>query len=205
MGVMNLDSNIRYNLLAMAGCRSWNDVTSKYKELMQDVSGVLVLPYLFSAYHIGRDNKENTLQLQAKALLGTTISDLERRLPWYEVMFDIMDKGTFVNKGITGPHKFYLNDDLKEDLAQKVKEKANIKASDAHWIVRFLARSLGEVPGIQYSIIGPHHQGRSTDIALLSIYLYQPIRTFLTLEDSQIVADFHFNSLQYRLDQHTIH
>ena len=96
---------------------------------------------LFAAYELGRAYQDSSVQENAAKILGSLIPDLEQRLPFYEVMFDIMDQGEFREE--IGSPVYDLSEPLFRQLCGQLKNKT----SNALRFILPCARQLAFVPG----------------------------------------------------------
>ncbi len=185
---------------------SWDEVEKKYSERTGLTEPKTIVWGLMSAYMTGNLFDDKEMAEAAKKILQVKISDLEERLPWYEVMFNIMDKGNFcdgTDYEAAGPYYFRLQPDDHNELSDYLVEKTNLDKDNASWAVQRLSKEMAYMPGAQYDsyrIFCPPEQHRARKIAIICRYLHLPMSAIITVRNEDRVADFFYESITKRLN-----
>lgn len=160
-----------------------------------------LLPYIFAGYVLGRDQEGSPMGAVCQYVLGVLDPEAERRLPWYDVMFDILNEGAFREIPSTrgsGRRIFYeLSRSKEREFADRLEhERPTISGGRT---VQKLCSWLADIPGTTLeatrSAYAETGLGR---IAMISSYLHRPLAEILrkqnviTLESA---ADFHYRAL----------
>lgn len=186
----------------------WEDVQKKYTARTKIEEPAKVVWGIMSSYMVGREWKDREMVSDAKRILSVKVSDLEDRLPWYELMFDLMDRGRFCDEtdcGGAGPWYFELETNTHEELTDRLARETNLNKEDASWAVRRLANDMGYLPGAQYKalrIISNPPSHRTIEIMLICKYLHLPMKSIVTVLTEETTADFYINNLvqkEYKL------
>ncbi len=152
--------------------------------------------YLFDAYALGREFQDQPVREGSQKFLQTRIPDLEQRLPFYETMFDLMDKGKFRRGNGRGLERYELTEQLWQQLSQKLSQQANFPEERAQFYLRKFSRELAAFPGIQFTVQNdvpplPRH----VRVALISNYLHRPLKRLLTTLEERSAAAVHYDNL----------
>lgn len=130
---------------------SRSEVVDTYKTKARTENPSLVL---FTSYMIGRDAQDTEIMNNARRVLSVAVPGIEQRLPWYEAMADIMEKGKYEDltseRGL-GPMRFELDVETHRAIAQRLAEGARISSEDAAWAVSRLSSHMGLYPGHSYT------------------------------------------------------
>ncbi len=150
--------------------------------------------YLFDAYALGREFQDQPVMESSRIFLQTRIPDLEQRLPFYEMMFDLMDKGKF--RRMDGSHRYELNEQLRQQLGQTLSQQAGIPEEQAQCYVRKFSRDLADFPGIQFTVESNDPSlPRHVRVALISNYLHRPLKKLLTTLEERSAAAVHYDCI----------
>jgi len=166
---------------------------------------ILMIAYT-NSYHLvdsggKRIDYEGVIADSTRGALEVCVPDLEARLPWYEAMFRILDKGEF-NDGTdnsgAGPWYFSLEDGLREELMIYLREKTAAGEAVARFLVSRLTRDLGNPPGLQFNtalklgLVGPSYYARNN---LICGYLHAPLRKIITVNTKETIANLLYDGL----------
>lgn len=159
-----------------------------------DVSEDQLNTYLFDAYALGREFRDQPVMESSRMFLQTRIPDLEQRLPFYEMMFDLMDKGKF--RKMDGPHRYELNEQLRQQLRQELSLKTGLPEVETQLYIGKFSRELAGFPGIQFTVENdvpalPRH----VRVALISNYLHRPLKKLLTTLEERSAAAVHYDNI----------
>jgi len=181
---------------------AWDDVCKKYLGRMEFKAPEAVVSSAMSFYIIGQEFNDKRIVTDVKKILSVKIPDLEERLPWYKLMFCILDNGTYcVGPGgsVGGPSYFELEPNTHKELTDHLMREAHLKEEAASLAVGRFARDMGFIPGAQYhSFIFLHGRpvNRPSEIALICQYLHMPLSSFMTVTGGKTAADSLFDSMR---------
>ena len=144
---------------------------------------------LFAAYELGRAYQDSSVQENAAKILGSLIPDLEQRLPFYEVMFDIMDQGEFREE--IGSPVYDLSEPLFRQLCGQLKNKT----SNALRFILPCARQLAFVPGRQFNAVCGEIKERHQLVGLIADYLHRPMSEILAVQEPRSCAAVYYEHL----------
>jgi len=100
--------------------------------------------FLMKCYMSGRELGAPEVAEAAKKILQLNIQDLESRLPYYEVMFDILRDGHYVEH----PNYHYiLREEHNKKLTDYLANKTGMDEDKASLAMHELLRGLGDTPG----------------------------------------------------------
>lgn len=157
-----------------------------------------------------RIDQEGEISDSAKRVLQTLVPDLEERLPWYEVMFDIMHRGEFndgTDDSAAGPWSFLLGSELRRELTDYLVRERRLEETVAGFLVSRLALDMGNPPGLQYNtqlILDSHNPSDFDRITLICKFLHLPMRTIVTVKNEETMADFLYEGIQEYLQPSSI-
>lgn len=182
---------------------TWEDAKKRYVT-RTEVENIDVFLTAMVAYTIGRKRDDKSLVQEAERIAGIRISDVGDRLPWYNTMFEIMERGTF-HGGVLGIHYFELEEKDKSELTDHLARETKLKPHQTQEAVDWLSRELGEIPGTWYALqLGrlsrSSHPYEKT--VLICRYLHKPMERL----NGRTAADFHLDDLRafkmYRRQKH---
>ena len=143
----------------------------------EDVTEDGLESWLFVGYELGRDHQERRVTDASKKILQTRIPDVEQRLPFYEVMFDIMDKGLFIAHDDL-MRRYELDDNLFHSLHERLCKDTKIENNVGAFYVRRFSRDLAAIPGAQYNVFDTlcSSAPRQQRVAMIADYLHRPMK-----------------------------
>lgn len=180
----------------------WDEVCKKYMSCTKVNKSEKVLWCIISSYTVAQELKDEEMVANAKKILSQKIPDLEERLPWYKLMFGIMDKGRFcdgTDSEAAGPQYFELDDKTHKELADCLAKETALESERAFWAVRNLARDMGHIPGAQYNsfrFLSGRPADRISEILSICSYLHMPMRIIVTVQSEETVADMYTNEMR---------
>lgn len=185
---------------AVSDDMSWEDVARIVTERgNQDLS--YACWHLMTAYKTGKEFDALTMVEQSKRLMTIKTPDLEVRLPWYDTMFVILDKGEFcddTDHKAGGPWYFELKDEDFRQLIDYLAENASLERGTAGAAVDQLSRDVGHIPGVHYTnrrMMNGKLQHRAMEIALISQSLHLPMSKITTVSNDETVAEAHYDTI----------
>lgn len=152
--------------------------------------------YLFDAYALGREFQDQPVMESSRIFLQTRIPDLEQRLPFYEMMFDLMDKGKFRRGDGRGLERYELTEQLHQQLGRTLSQQIDGSEEQAWLYVRKFSRVLASFPGIQFTVeVNDPSLPRHVRVALISNYLHRPLKKLLTTLEERSAAAVHYDNI----------
>ncbi len=185
---------------------TWDKICKKYMDHTKVDRPEKVLWCIMSSYMVGQELKDEEMIANARRILSQKIPDLEERLPWYDLMFGIMDKGRFydgTDSEAAGPQYFKLDDQTHQELTDRLTKKTALESERAFWAVRNLARDMGHIPGAQYNsfrFLNGRPADRPSEILSICSYLHMPMRTIVTVQSEGTVADMYIDEMRKELN-----
>lgn len=120
----------------------------------------------------------------------------EQRLPFYETMFDIMDKGKFRRGDGRGLERYELTEQLHQQLGRTLSQQIDGSEEQAWLYVRKFSRVLASFLGIQFTVeVNDPSLPRHVRVALISNYLHRPLKKLLTTLEERSAAAVHYDTI----------
>lgn len=206
-------SSIDDNLTWCEDGSAWMRVSEKCREVYGEVTDkkdVFVVNKIMFSYMVGRElpdeDEGRKMVSDARRILNIRTPDLNIRMPWYDVMFGIMDKGHFCS-GTDGegasPWWFELRPAVHQELVDSLAKRTCFEKDAINRVVGYLASAMGPFPGAQYNAhksVRCMHQrryptSRLQEIDLICTYLHAPVAVAF---QKGIASDYFMGEINYR-------
>ncbi len=196
--VAKLKADIVY-VASLADGKNWKEL----EEIYYHKTGIAGPEFgIMSAYRIGEKDSDKKVVKAAKRVLQVKIPDLEERLPWYDLMYGILEKGKLKDETDedimrAGPWSFQLEPNVHRLLAKDLAEKTELSLDEALHTVNSFAGKMGYIPGSQYwAEKTDFHPQTHPDGKIIQIcrFLHLPLSYLWTIENEETVADFYYET-----------
>lgn len=154
-------------------------------------------------YAAGREYRDAYLVEASSKLLRLRYPDLEQRLPWYDAMYDVINKSEFQAAG-WGSH-YLLNPADEQKVKQELMERAQLSSADADLRLEKLLKHLAFRPGkVLQSNDDYLHGDKPKRLATICLHLHTPWGKIAKTAELGTIAERHYDIIKERLQEQKI-